>query len=437
MTAFSSTSYECVVRHYLEASAVPAIELDHVTKRYYQVKDQAMLLKSIMPFSRPTIDELVALNDVSFTVQPGETVGVLGRNGAGKSTLMRMLAGVTSPSDGVARIAGRVAPLLSVGVGFHQEMSGRENVLVNGMLLGLTKAEITERFSAIVEFSEIGDFIDTPVKFYSSGMYMRLGFSVAVHVTPQILLLDEVLAVGDIAFQLKCFDRMRELQHRGTTIVMVSHSMHAIRLMCPRVILFRKGRLEFDGDAETAISTHHQLLTLDSAEDHFGHTGMPVTILSRTLERDGVAVAAANNDDVLSATWTIRFEQPAQSPQATFRIVAEDGTLAYAMHTIIGEEWKEFQAGDVTEVRVNFQPRFGGGGTFRLLIDITDLSGVHVLGTEQDGPRVYVGPRPGTAGLGDALATIAIANQPMTDHKSLTMDGRSTDTISSNDRRSS
>lgn len=398
-----------------------------MSKRYYQLKDQAMLLKSIMPFNRPERAELRALEDVSFAVQPGETVGILGRNGAGKSTLMRLLAGVSSPSEGLVRIAGRVAPLLSVGVGFHQEMSGRENVYVNGMLLGLSRAQIDERFDEIVDFSEIGDFIHTPVKFYSSGMYMRLGFSVAVHVEPQILLLDEVLAVGDIAFQLKCFDRMRELQHRGTTIIMVSHSMHAVRLMCPRVLLFRKGHLEFDGDAEEAISAHHQLLTLDSAEDHFGHTGMPVTILDRKLERNGIETAAANHDEELDVTWSVRFENAIESPQATFRILAEDGTLAYSIHTTIGDEWRNYAAGETAVVHVKFRPRFGGGGTFRLMLDIVDLSGSHVLGTDLDGPRLYVGPRPGTGGLGDALASIDIDDQPMTDHRSLAMDGRTAD----------
>jgi ABC-type polysaccharide/polyol phosphate transport system ATPase subunit len=343
--------------------------------------------------------------------------------------MMRLLAGVTSPSAGLVRVRGRVAPLLSIGVGFHQEMSGRENVHVNGMLLGLTRSQIHEHFDEIVEFSEIGDFIDTPVKFYSSGMYMRLAFSVAVHVSPQILLLDEVLAVGDVAFQLKCFDRMRELQRRGTTIVMVSHSMHAIRLMCPRVLLFRQGRLEFDGDTETAISAHHRFLTLDSAEDHFGHTGMPVTIVNRTLQRNGKETSAAEQDDELEVTWRIRFETDIRSPQAKFRILSEDGTLAYAMHSVIGDEWRDFPSGYSTDVRVRFRPRFGGGGTFRLLLDITDVTGSHVLGSDADGPRLYIGPRPGTGGLGDALAAIEIDGQPMTEHRSLAMDGRPVDTI--------
>ncbi|HVA06291.1 MAG TPA: ABC transporter ATP-binding protein [Acidimicrobiales bacterium] len=412
-----------------------AIEIINVSKSYVKLNEQAMLLKSIMPFNRAEKEELKALQDISFSVEHGETLGILGRNGAGKSTLMRMLAGVSAPSEGLVRIVGRVAPLLSVGVGFHKEMSGRENVHVNGMLLGLTKKEINQRFDEIVAFSEVGEFIDTPVKFYSSGMYMRLGFAVAVHVEPQILLLDEVLAVGDVAFQLKCFDRMRELQHRGTTIVMVSHSMHAIRLMCPRVLLFRKGKLEFDGDAEEAISTHHQLLTLDAAEDHFGQARMPISVLSRRLQRDGVETAAASHDETLEAIWSIRFEEPISSPQAAFRILAEDGTLAYSIHTTIGDAWRDFDAGHETEVRVRFQPRFGGGGTFRLMLDITDITGVHVLGTDPEGPRVYVGPRPGTGGLGDALATIDIDDVHMTNHRSLAMDGRAADANGSGEAR--
>jgi ABC-type polysaccharide/polyol phosphate transport system ATPase subunit len=400
----------------------PAIEFERVTKRYTKLRDESMLLRSILPFHRTKQDELLALHDVSFTVEPSETIGVLGRNGAGKSTLMRLLAGVTSPSEGRVRLRGRTAPLLSVGVGFHQEMSGRENVFVNGMLLGLSKSEINERFDDVVDFAELDDFIDTPVKFYSSGMYMRLGFSVAIHVNPQILLLDEVLAVGDIAFQLKCFDRMRELQRRGTTIVMVSHNMHAVRLMCPRVILLRKGRLEFDGDADAAINHHHRMLALDSAEDHTAHSGMPVTILGRTVCRGGETTASATQDDVLEVTWTIRFEQAVSSPHAVFRILGFDGTLAYSMHTTFGREWRDFAAGEITDVSVHFQPTFGGGGTFKLLLDILDTSGVHVIGTELEGPSVFVGGRIGSAGLGDCQADIAIDEHTLSDWPSLSFD---------------
>ena len=189
-----------------------AIGLSGVGKRYWQLRDEAMLIKSLLPGHRAEKVEHWALKDISIEVKQGETLGILGRNGAGKTTLLRLLAGVSRPTEGRVRIAGRIAPLIGVGVGFHQEMSGRENIYVNGMLLGLSRREIDGRMEQIMDFAELEGFIDTPVKFYSSGMFMRLGFSVAAHVDPEVLLVDEVLAVGDLAFQLKCFERMRALQ---------------------------------------------------------------------------------------------------------------------------------------------------------------------------------------------------------------------------------
>lgn len=378
-----------------------------------------MLLRSILPWTRPKRHELWALRDVSFSVEPGETVGILGRNGAGKTTMLRLLAGVTQPSAGAVDIRGRVAPLLSVGVGFHQEMSGRENIFVNGMLLGLTEAEVRRRFDEIVDFAEIGEFIDTPVKFYSSGMFCRLGFAVAAHVDPQVLLVDEVLAVGDIAFQLKCFERMRRMQADGTTIVLVSHSMHAIRLLCPRALLFRKGRLEFDGDPEEAISRHHQFLALDSTESDHETASLPVTFLERSLTRDRAEANSVTQDDQLEARWRVRFNLPVDSPHLVFRILSEDGALAYGMQTTIGERWRSYGVGDEAEAVVRFQPRFGGGGTFRLVLDVTDQRGVQMLGTDLDGPTFYVTPRLGTTGIADAAASVAVDGRSMTDHQDL------------------
>lgn len=397
------------------------IALDGVGKRYWKLQDRAMLLRSVLPFARPKREEAWAIRNLDLRVEQGETVGIVGRNGAGKTTLLRLLAGVTQPTEGTLRVWGRTAPLLSVGVGFHQEMSGRENVYVNGMLLGLTKAQVEERFDDIVAFAELHEYIDVPVKFYSSGMYMRLGFAVAVHVDPQILVIDEVLAVGDIAFQLKCFDRMRELQQSGATVVMVSHSMHAIRLLCPRVLLMRRGKLEFDGDAEAAISLHHRLLTVDSQAAVSDGSGAPVSILGTELWRRGEEVNAASQDDELTLRCRVRFHQNVHSPQIAFRVIAEDGTLAYGMHSTIGRHWRDFAEGEETVVTTHFRPRFGGGGTFRLVTEITDLAGSHVLGTDLGGPRLYIPPRLGTSGLGDAGATVEVDGRTMTDHQPLTL----------------
>src|SRR3954468_3336998 len=243
------------------SDTTPAIELRSVSKRYWKLEEQAMLLRSLLPFTRPKRSPIYALRDIDLTVGQGETLGIIGRNGAGKTTLLRLMAGVTQPTTGVVRRAGRVAPLISVGVGFHQEMSGRENVYVNGMLLGLSAKQVAQRFDEIVAFAELDDFIDTPVKFYSSGMFMRLGFSVAVHSDPRLFLVDEVLAVGDMSFQAKCLDRMRALQQAGTSIVLVSHIMSAVRLLCPRVAVLEDGRLLFDGDPETAIGEYYKVLS--------------------------------------------------------------------------------------------------------------------------------------------------------------------------------
>src|SRR5207302_5234688 len=193
-------------------------------------------------------------------VQSGECIGVIGRNGSGKSTLLQMVAGVTSPTEGTVRVRGRIAPLVSVGVGFHPELTGRENVYVNGTILGLTRAEIDRRFDSILDFSGIHAFIDTPVKFYSSGMFVRLGFAVAVEATPDVLLVDEVLAVGDVAFQLKCFRRMAEIREQGTTVVVVSHNLNAIRQLCDRALVLHDGTMRHDGDVDDGIGIYHSLL---------------------------------------------------------------------------------------------------------------------------------------------------------------------------------
>lgn len=191
-----------------------------------------------------------ALRDVTFSIGRGETLGIIGRNGSGKSTILKLIAGVMAPSEGELRVAGRVSPLIELGAGFHPDLTGRENIDLNASMLGMSGREIRERFDEIVGFAELWDFVDTPVKRYSSGMYMRLGFSVAIHSNPEILLVDEVLSVGDAAFQEKCMDKMHEFQQRGTTIVFVSHSMEMVRRFCRRVLFLEGGRLVGDGGPE-------------------------------------------------------------------------------------------------------------------------------------------------------------------------------------------
>jgi lipopolysaccharide transport system ATP-binding protein len=196
--------------------------------------------------------EFWALRDASFDIRNGENVGIVGLNGAGKSTLLKILSRITEPATGSARINGRLGALLEVGTGFHGELTGRENVFLYGSILGMRKEEVTRKFDAIVAFSGIENFIDTPVKRYSSGMYVRLAFSVAAHLEPDVLLLDEVLAVGDLAFQRKCIEHAKELQKRDATILFVSHNMFSIKTMCDRVIYLRKGEVIYDGNVPGA-----------------------------------------------------------------------------------------------------------------------------------------------------------------------------------------
>ena len=207
-------------------------------------------------------DSFWALRDVSFAVQPGEVVGVIGRNGAGKSTLLKILSRITEPTRGRARIHGRVGSLLEVGTGFHPELTGRENIYLNGAILGMKRVEIRRRFDEIVAFSEISKFLDTPVKRYSSGMYVRLAFAVAAHLEPEILIVDEVLAVGDAEFQAKCLKKMRDVtSDGGRTVLFVSHNMTAIRNLCGRAILLEGGQVSVIGDATEATERYLEGLT--------------------------------------------------------------------------------------------------------------------------------------------------------------------------------
>lgn len=201
-------------------------------------------------------NELWALRDVSFDVQQGEVVGVIGRNGAGKSTLLKILSEITEPTEGEIRIRGRISSLLEVGTGFHPELSGRENIFMNGAILGMTKSEIKTKFDEIVSFAEVEKFIDTPVKRYSSGMYVRLAFAVAAHMEPEILLIDEVLAVGDVEFQNKCLGKMQDVSKGGRTIIFVSHNMGAVERLCDRTIVLRDGKIYFEGNTSDAISVY-------------------------------------------------------------------------------------------------------------------------------------------------------------------------------------
>ncbi len=247
----------------------PMIEVKDLGKRYYLGADRrykrftenftnALLnpVKTIKNARAPK-EEFWALKDVSFTVDEGEVVGIIGRNGAGKSTLLKILSQITYPTKGEVRLRGRVGSLLEVGTGFHPELTGRENIYMNGAILGMRKREIDAKFDEIVKFAEVEKFLDTPVKRYSSGMYVRLAFAVAAHLEPEILVVDEVLAVGDAQFQKKCLGKMKDVSKGGRTVLFVSHNMGAIKTLCAKAFLLEAGKMVFNGEVISAISKYY------------------------------------------------------------------------------------------------------------------------------------------------------------------------------------
>jgi lipopolysaccharide transport system ATP-binding protein len=220
----------------------------------------------------------LALNNVDFQVNRGEVVGIIGRNGAGKSTLLKILSRITVPSGGRVAVRGRVASLLEVGTGFHPELTGRENIFLNGAILGMTRSEVRHRFDEIVSFADVERFIDTPVKFYSSGMYMRLAFAIAAHLETDILLVDEVLAVGDASFQQKCLAKMQDVAGHGRTVLFVSHNMTAVQSMCDRVIHLENGTVKADGDAKEIVQEYLSLMTVNQTPREQLKIGQALTI---------------------------------------------------------------------------------------------------------------------------------------------------------------
>lgn len=244
------------------------LRLDRVSKRY-RVRHEAQEthaggLSAKLGRWRRQRGEFWAVRDVSFEVPAGQALGIIGHNGAGKSTVLKLLAGVTAPTKGELAIRGRIAALLEVGSGFHPELTGRENVFLSGSILGMRRQEIRDKFDRIVEFADVQEFIDTPIKRYSSGMVVRLGFSVAVHLEPDILLLDEVLAVGDSVFQRKCIERVLSLKNR-CTIIFISHDLHSVQQLCDRVLVMSGGEVVEDATAETAISAYNKMVRFRSS----------------------------------------------------------------------------------------------------------------------------------------------------------------------------
>ncbi len=300
-------------------------------------------------------EDFWALKGVDFEVQPGEVVGIIGRNGAGKSTLLKILSRITKPTTGRVTLNGRVGSLLEVGTGFHPELTGRENVYLNGSILGMSRREIAKKFDEIVAFAEIDRFLDTPVKRYSSGMYVRLAFAVAAHLEPEILIVDEVLAVGDAAFQKKCMGKMQDVGREGRTVIFVSHNITAIQSLCSRVVHMTSGMVAFNGDAKVGIASYLQsginnVITTEQTwpDDLKSPGGGPVRLLAARIVAEAAKPAA---ELTITDGFIIEFEYRVVTPgikiNLSLHLYNQDGILIIASPSLIDEVWaeREFSVG--------------------------------------------------------------------------------------------
>jgi homopolymeric O-antigen transport system ATP-binding protein len=341
------------------------VTFENVSKKYLlglaayrSLRDEASkLLGLLLGRRRPKPEPFWALKDVSFDIRRGETVGIIGPNGAGKSTALKLIAKITQPSSGRVTSVGRVASLIEVGTGFHLELTGRQNVFLNGSVLGMPRNEIEEKYDQIVEFSEIGGFMDTPVKKYSSGMYARLGFSVAAHVNPDILLVDEVLSVGDFGFQQKCIRHMEELRQKGTTVVFVSHNLQSVSALCDRGILVHQGAIQTDGPVGDAIGDYHALLaTLRPRLTHKGGRGKgvsaetpdraPARIENVHLISGGGATHVLPAHQRMEVRIRAHFDEDLEGAALALNIANNRGMRVYDLNTARdGFELGDFKAG--------------------------------------------------------------------------------------------
>jgi lipopolysaccharide transport system ATP-binding protein len=321
-------------------------------------------------------ESIWALRDVSFEVQNGDTLGIIGRNGAGKSTLLKILSKVTAPTSGEARLKGRVASLLEVGTGFHPELTGRENVQLNGELLGMSRSEVASKFDEIVSFAEIEKFMDTPVKRYSSGMYVRLAFAIAAHLEPEILIVDEVLAVGDAAFQRKCLGKMSDDTKQGRTVLFVSHNMAAVQRLCNRAILLEDGRIASDGDVTSVIDKYYETdIQKIDGEQTEGDTDKPVLFRACHINdsRFGDSAYVFSGDQcALRLELVVRQDVKA----ATFGIAiwTTDGILVWASRSIDNGGLPAVLTKGLYEVEFLIEKLVVKPGSYNATISVNDVT---------------------------------------------------------------
>lgn len=334
-------------------SSSPIVVVQGVSKRFVVERSRAGDLRerfaSLRGESATKAEDFWALKNISFSVQPGESVGIVGHNGSGKSTLLKMLTGIIKPTQGTVDIHGRVGALIEVGAGFHPDLSGRENIYLNGSILGLSRKEIASRFDAIVAFAGLENFIDTPVKRYSSGMYMRLGFSVAAHTRPDILLIDEVLAVGDTQFQNRCLHFLKEFTRKGGTVIFVSHAMDQVVQVCDRCLWLDYGEIRFAGPAREAIDQYLQVVR-EREEAEFQRI-FPEEWAEREAERLRLEEEAQRQDDLLTA----QEQEQRAAMEKRFQNPLRGRLMGITLRDSSGTVRTDFAAGESLTVEIGYQ----------------------------------------------------------------------------------
>jgi len=380
------------------------IRIDEVSRRFrVYPKDARTLKELIVTRGRGRGEDVWALSGVALAIRPGEAVGLVGRNGSGKTTLLKLIGGIIKPSLGRLEVGGRVASLLELGAGFHPEFTGRENVFLNGALHGLTRAEIRERMDEIVEFAGIGHYVDLPVRTYSAGMYMRLGFAVAAHVDADVLLLDEIFAVGDEEFQRKCFGRISQFKQGGGTIVFVSHDAASVERLCERAVLLRDGLVDFDGSTHEAILRYRSHLAedRDPAERGAGLTewGSGETRIAEVSLQgaDGEERMQFVGGEQLTVRLRVVSDKSVPPPQLQFELREWGGALiaggSYDTSVLAwdGASEQVFRF-DVDELPL-------AEGRFKLRFGLVSADGVHLYHWLDDALRLYVIPQERDTGL--------------------------------------
>lgn len=389
-----------------------ALSMEHVYKKFRRGEHHDSLRDLIPALARramrsvvaaPTLEdsEFWGLQDISFEVERGESVAVIGHNGAGKSTLLKHLSGLLQPTRGTITVNGRLSALIEVTAGFHPDLTGRENVFLNGAILGMSRKEVQSKFDEIVEFSGLADFIDTPVKRYSSGMFARLGFSVAAHMEPEILIIDEVLSVGDHVFQTKCVEKMKGIARRGTTVFFVSHNIRSVLDLCQRALFLEHGKLVQDGPTSEVVHTYMSRSSAHSMPDE----ARPIKIESVEVSVDGQARFDVEAGEVVDVSVVLRGVQGADNVSCLIALTSQEMSgIFHVTSEDLGEKGSTIRPGDVKRYRFRFNAHLGPGTYYATVMiyrvdasdvveEIPNAATIYVTGSRAGGGFVQLYPR--------------------------------------------